>query len=419
MNKKIKSSLFILHSSFKYVPLHRKNKPSMKKQTKAVHTRFAHRDAYGSLSMPVYHTAAYEFDTAADMADAFTGRVLMPDYSRTMNPTVTFFEDKVKDLTDAHDAIAFSSGMASITNTLMALAATGKNIVTSYHLFGNTYSLICSTLFRFGVKPKLVDLTNLEEVEAAVDANTACIFLEIITNPQLEVADLRALSEIAHAKGSVLVADTTIIPFTEFSAASLGVDIEIVSSTKYISGGATTLGGLAIDYGTAKDFSKRMRNELVFNLGAYMTPHVAYMQTIGLETLNARYTIQSSNALALAKKLLTVSTIKSVNYVGLDNNPYHQLARSQFGPTAGAMLTIDLADQEACFRFIDNLQLVRRATNLFDNKTLAIHPYSTIFGNFTDRQKEKMDVLPTTIRLSVGLEDVDDLFADIKQATEQ
>ena len=388
----------------------------MKKQTKAIHTSFPAKDAYGSLSMPVYHTAAYEFDTADEMADAFCGRVLVPDYSRVMNPTVMFLEDKVKTLTGAKDVIAFSSGMAAISNTMFALAAAGKNIVTSRHLFGNTFSFFTVTLKRFGVETRLCDLTNLEEVEKVVDANTCCVYLEIITNPQMEVADLKALSEIAHAKGCPLVADTTMIPFTEFSAHALGVDIEIVSSTKYLSGGATSLGGLIIDYGTAEGFNRKIRFELLFNLGAYMTPHAAYMQTIGLETLDARYEKQAANALELARKLREVPGIKSVNYVGLEDNPFYEISRRQFGNTAGAMITIELADEEACKNFINSLKLVRRATNLFDNKTLAIHPASTIFGNFTAQERKEMDVLDTTIRLSIGLEDVEDLFEDIRQA---
>lgn len=390
----------------------------MKKQTQAIHTRFQSRDAYNALSMPVYHTAAYEFDNAADMADAFCGRTNAPDYSRVMNPTVTFFEEKVKALAGAAETIAFSSGMAAISNTLLAVAAAGKNIVTSRHLFGNTYSLITATLARFGVAAKLCDLTDIDAVKAAVDGDTCCIFLEIITNPQMEVADLQALAGIAHERGIPLIADTTLIPFTVFSAHGLGVDIEIISSTKYLSGGATSIGGLVLDYGTCPGFGKRMRTEMLLNLGAYMTPHVAYMQTIGLETLDARYRIQAANAAALAKMLRTLPAVKRVNYVGLEDNPYHELARRQFGPTAGAMVTIDLADQEACFSFINRLKLVRRATNLFDNKTLAIHPASTIFGPFTDEQRRSMDVLDTTIRFSIGLEDVDDLFEDIRQALE-
>lgn len=390
----------------------------MRKQTQAIHTRFQHRDAYNALSMPVYHTAAYEFDNALAMADAFCGRTDAPDYSRVMNPTVTFFENKVKALTGAAEVIAFSSGMAAISNTLMAVAAAGKNIVTSRHLFGNTYALITKTLQRFGVTPKLCDLTRPQEVEAAVDDHSCAIYLEIITNPQMEVADLRTLADIAHRRGIPLIADTTLIPFTEFSAHALGVDIEIVSSTKYLSGGATSIGGLAIDYGTVGGFSRRMRTEMLLNLGAYMTPHVAYMQTIGLETLDARYRVQAANAALIAHRLRSLPAIRRVNYVGLEDNPYHELARRQFGPTAGAMVTIDLESEEACFRFINRLQLIRRATNLFDNKTLAIHPASTIFGPFSREERQAMDVSDTTIRLSIGLEDAEDLLDDIRQATE-
>ena len=390
----------------------------MKKQTQAIHSRFQTKDAYGSLAMPVYHTAAYEFDNATEMADAFCGKTDAPDYSRVTNPTVTYFENKVKAMCNAHGVIAVSSGMAAISNTLICLTAAGKNIVTSRHLFGNTYSLIAGTMMRFGVKPHLTDLTNLKEVENAIDNDTACIFMEIITNPQMEVADIAALAEIAHKKGIPLVADTTMIPFTQFDAHILGVDIEVVSSTKYLSGGATSIGGLVIDYGTTPNFTDRMRKELLMNLGAYMTPHVAYMQNIGLETLDARYKVQADNALRVAQALKDVEQIKRVNYIGLEDNPFYELSRRQFGKTSGAMLTIDLDSQEASFDFINRLQVVRRATNLFDNKTLAIHPASTIFGNFTPRQRQKMDVLDTTIRLSIGLEAAEDIIEDIVRSVE-
>ena len=390
----------------------------MKKQTQAIHSRFQTKDAYGSLAMPVYHTAAYEFDNATEMADAFCGRTDAPDYSGVTNPTGTYFENKLKAMCNAHGVIAVSSGMAAISNTLICLTAAGKNIVTSRHLFGNTYSLIAGTMMRFGVKPHLTDLTNLKEVENAIDNDTACIFMEIITNPQMEVADIAALAEIAHKKGIPLVADTTMIPFTQFDAHSLGVDIEVVSSTKYLSGGATSIGGLVIDYGTTPNFTDRMKKELLMNLGAYMTPHVAYMQNLGLETLDARYRVQADNALRVAQALKDVEQIKRVNYIGLEDNPFYELSRRQFGKTSGAMLTIDLDSQEACFDFINRLQVVRRATNLFDNKTVAIHPASTIFGNFTPRQRQKMDVLDTTIRLSIGLEAAEDIIEDIVRSVE-
>lgn len=390
----------------------------MKKQTQAIHVPYKRRDAYDALSMPVYNAVAYEFDNAQTMSDAFCNRIDAPDYSRCENPTVSNFEERVKALTGAKNVIALNSGMAAISNTIMALAAQGKNVVTSKHLFGNTFSLLMSTLRKFGVGCKLADLTDPEAVEAVINENTCCIFLEIITNPQMEVADLSKLAEIAHAHHIPLVADTTTIPFTMFSSHDLGVDIEVVSSTKYVSGGATSLGGLVIDYGTTPHFGEVMKNEMIFNLGAYMTPQVAFLQTMGLETLDARYRVQSSNALALARKLQTLSQIKRVNYVGLEDNPFHELAQRQFGTTAGAMVCIDLESKDACFSMIDHLKLIHRATNLFDNRTLAIHPASTIFGLFPDKMKRAMDVNDTTIRLSIGLEDVDDLFEDIKQALE-
>ena len=388
----------------------------MKKQTIAINTPYVRPDVYGSLAVPIYNNVSFEFDDAQVMADAFCNRIKAPDYARVENPTVTNFEQRVKALTGAEHVTAFNSGMAAIGNTLLAVSEQGKNIVSSHHLFGNTLALITATLQRFGIEPRLCDLTNLEAVEAAVDENTACVFLEIVTNPQLEVADLKAISDIAHRKGVPVIADSTAIPFTETKLKELGIDIEVLSSTKYVSGGGTSLGGLVIDYGTQPEINKRVKYELLFNLGAYMTPQAAYMQTLGLETLDVRYQRQAENALKIAKELKYVDGIKRVNYIGLADNPYHALAQQQFGKTAGAMLTIDLESKDACFRFLNSLKLVHRATNLFDNRTLAIHPASTIFGNFTEQQLAEMDVRQTTIRLSIGLEDKEDILADIEQA---
>ena len=388
----------------------------MKKQTIAINTPYVRPDVYGSLAVPIYNNVSFEFDDAQIMADAFCNRIKAPDYARVENPTVTNFEQRVKALTGAEHVTAFNSGMAAIGNTLLAVSEQGKNIVSSHHLFGNTLALITTTLQRFGIEPRLRDLTNLEAVEAAIDENTACVFLEIVTNPQLEVADLRAIAEIAHSKGVPVIADSTAIPFTETKLKELGVDIEVLSSTKFVSGGGTSLGGLVIDYGTQPEINKRVKYELLFNLGAYMTPQAAYMQTLGLETLDVRYQRQAENALKIAKELKYVDGIKRVNYIGLADNPYHALAQQQFGKTAGAMLTIDLESKDACFRFLNSLKLVHRATNLFDNRTLAIHPASTIFGNFTEQQLAEMDVRQTTIRLSIGLEDKEDILADIEQA---
>ena len=388
----------------------------MKKQTIAINTPYVRPDAYGSLSVPIYHNVAFEFEDAQQMADAFCNRIKAPDYARVENPTVTNLEQRVRSLTGAAHVTAFNSGMAAISNTFLAIASQGKNIVTSHHLFGNTLALVTNTLLRFGVKPRLRDLTDLQTVEDAIDEHTCCVFLEIVTNPQMEVADLHAIAEIAHQKGVPVIADSTVIPFTETQLKTLGVDVEVVSSTKYLSGGGTSLGGLVIDYGTFPQINQRIKYELLFNLGAYMTPQAAYLQTLGLETLDARYQRQAANALELSKTLKESGLVKAVNYIGLEDNPYYKIAQKQFGKTAGAMLTIDLRSKEECFRFINRLNLIHRATNLFDNRTLAIHPASTIFGLFPPQQLEKMDVRQTTIRLSVGLEAVEDLLEDIQQA---
>ena len=388
----------------------------MKKQTIAIDNHFVRPDAYGSLAVPIYTNVSFEFDDAAAMADAFTGRTKDPDYARVENPTVTNLENRVRELTGAAHVTGYNSGMAAISNALFAVAAQNKNIVTSRHLFGNTLALVTTTLMPFGVKPRLRDLTDLEQVEAAIDGNTCCVYLEIVTNPQLEVADLKSIAEIAHRKGVPVIADSTVIPFTETDLKSLGVDIEVLSSTKYLSGGGTSLGGLVIDYGTFPEINKRIKGDLLFNIGAYMNPYSAYQQTLGLETLDVRYKRQAANAQHVAEGLTKIDGIERVTYIGLKDNPFYELARKQFGPTSGAMIAIDLTSKEACFSFINRLKLIHRATNLFDSRTLAIHPASTIFGLFPERQLEQMDVRQTTIRLSIGLEDPDDILDDIRQA---
>lgn len=401
--------------------------------TELLHTDYTKPDAYNALSMPVYNSAAYEFESAEQMELAFTGKTADFAYSRISNPTVQYFEDRVKAITGAASVTALNSGMAAISNAIITIAKSGSNIVTSRHLFGNTYSFFASTLAAFGVETRFCDLTNADETEAQIDENTSALFLEIITNPQMEVADLKVLSAICKAKNIPLVADTTIIPFTVFKAKDFGVDIEIVSSTKYISGGATSLGGLIVDYGTfdwlsspklhvlAKDsgnmaFTVKLKKEIHRNLGAYMTPQVAYMQTLGLETMDLRYSKATKTCFELVTKLSELPQISSVNYNGLSANKFHSLAVSQFGATPGAMFTFNLASREACFAFLNKLKLIKRATNLFDNKSLAIHPASTIYGNFTAEMRKAMNVSDCTIRISVGLEDSADLFEDFVQA---
>lgn len=408
----------------------------MQYETQILTTKYQHPDPYGSLSMPVYYTAAYEFPSAKAMSDAFCGRTMAPSYSRIANPTVTYLEERVRQLTGAVSVTALNTGMAAIHYGLLAVSAAGLNIVASKHLFGNSVSLIRDTLGSLGIEARFADFTKVEEVEALIDEKTAALFFEIITNPQLFVADIRALADVAHSKGVPLIADTTIVPFSAFRAKDLGADIEVVSSTKYISGGGTGLGGLLLDYGSfdwsrhpspvlqarAKRvgkklaFTARVKTELVTNLGSLMTPQVAYMETLGLDSLDIRFRRQAESTLWLARQCRELPEIKRVNYTGLEDNPYYELSGRQFGPLPGAVFTIDLASKDAAFAFIDRLQVIRRATNLFDRKSLAIHPASTIFGLFTDGQRAAMSVPDTTVRLSIGLEAPEDLLEDIKNS---
>jgi len=406
-----------------------KEMKEIKYETRLLGLPYPKNDAYGALSMPVYHALAYEFETAEEMEAAFCGRTGEHTYSRVTNPTVQYFEERVKAATGAHGVTALNSGMAAISNTFFTLAWSGCNLVTSRHLFGNTYSFFVNTLGAFGVEVRFCDLTNAEEVATCVDGNTCGVFVEVITNPQMEVADLLTLSAVAHERNVPLIADTTIIPFSTFHASDFGIDIDVISSTKYISGGGTSLGGLIIDYGKfnwshspklkpfadtkTSAFHFKLRKEIHRNLGAYMTPEVAYMQSLGLETLQIRYERQSAGCQELAERLIPMPGVVSVNYPGLPDNPYYEVGKRQFGTCPGAMLTFDLDSRDRCYGFMNRLQLIRRATNLFDNRTLIIHPASTIYGTFTPEQRAAMGIKETTLRLSVGLESVDDLMNDM------
>lgn len=413
----------------------KENHMSKKDCSGVLHLPFERPDAYHALNMPVYQTIAYEFETAEEMEAAFCGRTTDYAYSRITNPTVQNFEKRVQHLRQAKSVTALNSGMAAISGSLLTIAHAGANIVTSNHLFGNTYSFLKSTLGGFGVEIRFCDLTDPEAVGRAIDGQTCALFLEIITNPQLEVADVSALSVLAHRNGVPVVADTTVVPFTEFDAGALGIDIEVVSSTKYLSGGGTGLGGLIIDLGTfdwshnpkladwaircgcgKSAFTSRLRTEIHRNLGAYMTPQAANLQALGLETLPLRFIRQTDTCLELAKRLKQTAGIRAVNYTGLEDNPFYALSLRQYGARPGAMFTFDLDSREQCFAFLNRLKLIRRSTNLFENKSLAIHPASTIYGSFTAEQRAEMNVGECTIRLSVGLEPADDLHADIVQA---
>ncbi|MFQ5951944.1 MAG: aminotransferase class I/II-fold pyridoxal phosphate-dependent enzyme [Candidatus Omnitrophota bacterium] len=403
--------------------------------TKILHNRFLREDPYGSLHMPIYDNVAFEYKTAEELELAFQGKKPGHMYSRITNPTIEHFEQRVKAVTDAVGVIALSSGMAAISNVILAIAGAGDNIVTSKHLFGNTYSLFEKTLKEWGLEARYTDLTQGELVESLVGEKTKAIFFETITNPQLEVVDIKALTKIAKSKGILLIADTTLTPPYAFTSKDFGVDIEILSSTKYISGGATSVGGVVIDNGTY-EWSKnsklkeeavglgpftllnKLRREVYRNLGACLSPHNAFLQSVGLETLPLRVDAACTNARKIADFLEKSPQVKSVNYPGLKSSKYYEITKKQFGDKTGSLLTFDLGSKEECFKFMDALQLIRRATNLQDNRSLILHPASTIFCEYTAELQEEMGVRETMIRLAVGIEDADDLISDMKNALE-
>ena len=403
--------------------------------TKILHTKFLREDPHGSLHMPIYDNVAFEFKSAEELELAFHGKKPAHMYSRISNPTVEHFEQRVRAVTGAVGVIALSSGMAAIANTILTVASARDNIITSKHLFGNTYSLFEYTLKNWGLETRYTDLTQPKLVEDLIDEKTRAIFFETITNPQLEVADMDALSKLAKTKNLLLIADTTLTPPYAFASKAFGVDIEVLSSTKYISGGATSVGGLIIDNGTydwkknqklegdaAKygplTFINKLRREVYRNLGACLSAHSAYLQSLGLETLVLRVDVSCANTYKIAEFLEAQSQVKSVNYPGLKSSAYHKIAKKQFGDKPGALLTFDLESKELCFKFMNGLKLIRRATNLQDNRTLILHPASTIFCEYALALKKEMGVRETMMRLAVGIEDAGDLIADIRQSLE-
>lgn len=399
--------------------------------TKVISLPFATPDAHGAITMPIYRNAAFEFADAESIANAFQSKGdAKHTYTRISNPTVAHLEQKIQAVSGANHVHMLSSGMAAISNVFFNIAYAGSNIVTSPHLFGNTFSFFCFTLANFGVEVRFVDTDDINAIEAAIDDNTVAFFCELITNPHMEVADLTRIKPLLKKHHVPLIVDSTLIPWCGFDGKRFGVDIEVVSSTKYISGGATALGGVILDYGYfdwsgnpvlksfLKDskispFSLRLKGEVARNLGACMDADAAYMQSIGMETLELRYERMSESAWQLATFLEQQEKVKHVGYTALDSSPYKKISDKLFSHKPGAMLTFRLESAKHCYAFINSLRLVRRSTNLFDNKTLIIHPYSTIYGTFSEEAKQQMGIVDTELRLSVGLENVEDIKQDL------
>jgi len=401
--------------------------------SKVLSTLGSKKDPYKAFQVPIYSNGAFDFDTAEDMELAFTGRLAAHMYSRSSNPTCENLELRVKAVTGAAGVLALSSGMAAISTCFLTLCQAGDNIVLSNLVFGNTWSLFSSTLGAFGLEPRFVDLKNPLEVENAIDSKTRAIFFETVTNPQCEVVDIALLSAIAKRKKILLISDSTLTPPNVFKAKEWGVDIEIISSSKIISGGGTSIGGLIVDYATydwsqipkLADFAKKfgpmafyskLRKEIFRNTGACMSPFNAYLQSLGLESLPLRFERLTKNAVAIAQFLEKHPAVSSVNFPALESSPYYSLSKKQFGDVPTSMFSFNLKDRDACFQFLNKLEFISIATNMIDNRTLILHAASSIFAEYTPEKRMEMQVPDSLIRISVGIEDIDDLLEDLSQA---
>ncbi|MDR3346552.1 MAG: aminotransferase class V-fold PLP-dependent enzyme, partial [Campylobacteraceae bacterium] len=400
--------------------------------TKSLHIKKHVKDAHGALRMPIYENAAYEFDSSEELSIVSAGKKMGHVYSRSSNPTVEDFELHIKALTNSIGVVALGSGMAAITTAILTLVRAGESVITTNRLFGHTLSFFQNTLPNMGVTVKFVDVLDEKAVEAAFDERVRLLFLETVSNPQLQIADLEKLSKIAHSHDVPFVLDTTMTPFYLFDAKKFGIDVEVLSSTKFISGGGTSVGGLIVDHGIFEwkkvklldkyyakvgpmAFLYKVRKEIFQALGAVLSPHNAYMQTLGLETMALRIDRACENALALASWLQGVKGINEVNYPLLSSSPFYELSKKQF-KSCGSILTFEVESEKAAYKFMDKLQIIRRATNIHDNKTLIVSPYFVIYPLNSHEEKMSLGIKPNMLRLSVGIEDIEDLREDIAQA---
>lgn len=401
--------------------------------TQALNVSYPKNDPYNAMQMPIYESVSYEFDSAEQIAANFRGEYPAHAYSRSSNPSVEYFEKKLNALCNGQGAIALSSGMAAISNTLLAITRQGDNIIASNRTFGHTAALFRQTLPEFGIESRLSDLQSAAAIEALIDSKTRAIFFETVSNPQLEIADIEMLASVAQKHGILLIADTTLTPPNVFCAGAFGINIEVISTTKHISGGATSFGGAIVNHGnydwscnpnTAPYVEKFGTNALVAkikknifrNTGGSMSPQTARFQSQGLDILELRVERCYQNCMALGKFMQANASISQVSYPGLPEDSSFTRAQKYFGGTPGTIMSFDLDSKEACFTFMNRLQLIRRATNLNDNKTLIIHPASTIYCEFSEDERAKANIRATMMRLSVGIENVQDLIADIEQA---
>ncbi|MDK3071855.1 O-succinylhomoserine sulfhydrylase [Sedimentitalea sp. JM2-8] len=384
-----------------------------KKRTTAVHggTR---RSQYGELSEAIFLTQGFAYDSA----EAAEARFIKAGedefiYARYGNPTVRMFEERIAALEGAEDAFATASGMAAVSGALTAMLKTGDHVVSSRALFGSCLYVLEEILTRFGVDVTFVDGTDLDQWRAALREDTRAVFFESVSNPTLEVIDIRAVCDLAHAVGAVVVVDNVFATPVFSKAIAQGADVVIYSATKHIDGQGRALGGVIL--GTT-DFIRKTVEPYMKHTGGSMSPFTAWVMLKGLETMSLRVNAQADSALALTEALQGHAGLSRVLYPGHSSHVQHALCTAQMGK-GGTVVSLDLkGGQPAAFRFLNALRIVTISNNLGDAKSIVTHPATTTHQRLSDDQKAALGITPGLVRLSVGIEDPDDLIADVKQA---
>ncbi|MBI5700160.1 homocysteine synthase [Candidatus Saganbacteria bacterium] len=419
----------------------------LKTETLALHGGQEPDPTTGSRAVPIYQTTSYQFKSTEHAANLFGLKEFGNIYTRLMNPTTDVFEKRVAALDGGVGALAVASGQSAITLALLNIAQAGDEIVSLDNLYGGTYNLFHYTFPKLGITVKFVKSNDLEATRKAITKKTKAIYAESIGNPKLDVADLEGLSKLAHDNGIPLILDNTVSPYL-LKPIDFGVDIVVYSATKFIGGHGTSLGGVIVDSGkfdwTNGKFPliadpdpsyhginfvealKPMGNiayiikarvSLLRDLGPALSPFNSFLFLQGLETLHLRLPRHSENALAVAKFLKKHPKVSWVNYPGLDDSPEKERVKKYLPRGAGAILGFGIkGGLEAGKKFIDSLQLISHLANVGDAKSLAIHPATTTHQQLSAEEQLATGVTPDFIRLSIGLEHIDDIIADIEQA---
>ncbi len=428
-------------------------RPTFRPDTLALHAGQERPDpATGARAVPIYATTSYVFDGPEHAADLFGLRAFGNIYSRIMNPTTDVFEKRVAALEGGVAAVATASGQAAITLALLNLAQAGDNIVASRTLYGGTVALLGHTLPRLGITTRFVDVHDTEAVRGAIDANTRALFVETIGNPALDVPDLAALAELAHAHGLPLVVDNTFATPILAQPIAHGADIVVHSATKWIGGHGTSIGGVVIDGGRFDwanaprfralyaepepayhglvfgpafadidganiAYAIRLRTVLLRDIGAALSPFNAFLFLQGLETLPLRIRQHCANTLAVARFLESHPAVSWVSYPGLASHPSHERATRVLTGGYGGVLAFGVrGGEDAAKAFVANTTLFSLLANVGDAKSLVIHPWSTTHEQLDVDARLAAGVTPDLVRLSVGLEDVGDILADLESA---